>query len=76
VIKSEYLEELRDEVRTETEMAALRKAVLRLGRLRFRKAAGRKHKGQLEAITDVAHLERIHDRLLDAASWEDLLTTA
>lgn len=29
----------------------------------------------LEAITDQARLERIHDRLVEAKGWDDLLAT-
>jgi hypothetical protein len=79
VIKSEYLEELREEVRTEAraegEVEALRRAVLRQGQQRFGKAAGRKQKGQLRAVGDVAHLERILDQVRAATSWDDLLAT-
>jgi hypothetical protein len=79
LLKSPYLEELREKVRTEARAEgrteALRKMVLRLGRQRFGKAANRKQKAQLGALTDLAHLERIGDRLLTAASWDDLLAT-
>jgi hypothetical protein len=81
VIKSDYLEELREEVRAEARaegsLLRLRDTVLRQGRRRFGKAAGRKQKAQLQAITDVARLERIQDWLFDAVanSWEDLLAT-
>jgi hypothetical protein len=79
VIKSPYLEELREQVRAdaraEGRLEALREAVLRLGRQRFGKAASRKQRAQLEALTDLAHLQRIHDRLLEAGSWSDLLET-
>ena len=68
---SQSSEELREEVRAE----ALREAVLRLGRQRFGKVAGRKQKTLLNAVTDVARLERILDRILAATSWEDLLAT-
>jgi hypothetical protein len=77
VIKSDYLEELREEVRAmdraEGRAEALREAVLSLGRTRFGKAASRKQKARLTAVTDPAHLKRIHDGLLAAASWDDLL---
>jgi hypothetical protein len=87
VIKSPYLEQLREKVRAlaraegraegkaEGRAAALREAVLSLGRQRFGKAASRKQKAQLNAITDPDHLKRIHDSLLAAASWDDLLAT-
>ncbi len=74
-----YLEELREAVRAEAyaegKREALHYVVLSTGRRRFGKAASRKQKTQLHAITDLAHLERIRDRLLDADSWEDLLAT-
>ena len=75
MIKSPYLEELREQVRADGELRGLREMVLRLGERRFGKAASRKQKAQLEALTDPAHLKRIGDRLLDAASWADLLAT-
>jgi hypothetical protein len=79
VIKSDYLEELREEVRAEAReegrTEGLRRDVLRLGRHRFGKAAGRKQKSHLQAVTDVARLERILDRVLVATSWEELLST-
>jgi hypothetical protein len=74
-----YLEELREAVRAEAyaegKAEMLRYSVLSLGRQRFGKAASRKQKTQLRAVTDLAHLERIRDRLLDADSWQDLLAT-
>jgi hypothetical protein len=77
VITSPYLEELREKVRAlaraEGRAEALREAVLSLGRTRFGKAASRKQKARLNAVTDPAHLKRIHDSLLSAASWDDLL---
>ena len=79
MIKCEYLEELREAVRAEARAEGialtLRECVLSVGRRRFGKAASRKQKAQLQAVTDVARLERIRDRLFDAASWEDLLAT-
>lgn len=87
VIKSPYLEELRERVRTEAraqglaegrsegQAEALRATILELGRQRFRKAATRKQRAKLGALTDLTHLERIRDRLLTAASWTDLLAT-
>jgi hypothetical protein len=79
VIKSEYLEELREAVRTEAKAEGraeeLRAAVLDLGRQRFGKAATRKQKARVQAIADLAHLQRIRNRLLIAPSWDDLLST-
>ncbi len=79
VLKSEVLEELREEVRTEARaegrVEELRETILRLGRQRFGKAASRKQKSQLSSVVDRSQLRRISDRLLAAASWDDLLTT-
>jgi hypothetical protein len=79
VMKSEVLEELREMVRAQGEaegrVAEARTWVLRLGRQRFGKAATRKQKAQLQAITDLARLERMGDRLFQAPSWDDLLST-
>jgi len=47
-----------------------------LGRRKFGKAATKKQQGELDGITDLARLERMRDRLLDATSWSDLLATA
>jgi hypothetical protein len=48
--------------------------ILRLGRKRF----GPSNEGtvaNLNGITDLERLRRLHDRLLDAAGWQDLLDT-
>jgi hypothetical protein len=87
VIKSVYLEELREQVRAESLAAgraegraegqgeSLRDTVLELGRERFGKAPSRQQRAQLQRITDLAHLQRIRGRLLKANSWTDLLNT-
>jgi hypothetical protein len=87
VIKSPYLEELREQVRTEAhaegraegrsegQVESMRATILELGRQRFRKAASRTQRAKLNALGDLAHLERIRNRLLSAASWTDLLAT-
>ena len=48
---------------------------LRLGRQRFNKVPSRQQKTQLKGTTDLARLQRICDRLLQASSWTDLLDT-
>jgi hypothetical protein len=53
----------------------LRATIFELGRQRFRKPATRNQKAKVDALTDVAHLERIRNRLLTATSWTDLLAT-
>jgi hypothetical protein len=83
VLKSEYLEELREDVRTEAreeghveaDRARLLRTILVLGGQRFGKAASRTQKAQLEGIDDLNRLERMSDRLLQVTSWSDLLAT-
>jgi hypothetical protein len=83
VITSPYLEELREKVRAlareegraEGRAEAMREMVLSLGRGHFGKAASRKQKAQLNAVTDPAHLKRIFDNCLTVTSWDDLLAT-
>ena len=49
-----------------------RAILLRLGRKRFG-APHARTVAALEAITDLAQLEELNERLLDASSWEELL---
>ena len=61
-----------DEGRVEGRVDALQQMLLRLGRKRF----GRVSKAMqtaLQGITDVSHLERLTDRILDVSSWNELL---
>jgi hypothetical protein len=48
--------------------------ILRLARKRFGQIEEPRIT-QLIGITDLERLNRLHDRLLDATSWEDLLDT-
>jgi hypothetical protein len=85
VIKSPYLEELREKVRilaraegkaegeAKGRVEAWHEAILDLGRRRYKKVAGRKQKAQLKAINDVDRLKRMHDLILSTNSWDDLL---
>lgn len=83
VIKSPYLEELREAVRldgielgrAEGSTNAYQEMILELGQQRFSRVATKKQRAELEAITDVSRLKRIHERLLTATSWADLLAT-
>jgi hypothetical protein len=83
VVKSPYLEQLREKVRAlahaeglaEGEAEGLRRTALRQGRQRFGKAPTRKQEAQLQAITDVARLDRILDKIMTASSWKELLAT-
>jgi hypothetical protein len=65
---SPYLDEIRAE-----EVRAL---VFRMGRQKFRKAPTRKQQRALEAITDLARLEDLAERLLAVESWAELLGEA
>jgi len=83
VIKSPYLEELREQVRADAEakgevvgrLKSLRETLLELGRQKLNKLATKKQRSELEAITDLPRLERMRDRLFNATSWTDLLST-
>ena len=52
----------------------LKEDILRLGKRRF-SPADEASKSTLQAISDLDRLERLHDRILDASSWQDLLDT-
>jgi len=67
--------ESRAEGRVEGQVEVLQATILKIGRQRFPKAASRTQRAKLTALTDVARLERICDRLLTAKSWTDLLAT-
>src|SRR5262249_18436612 len=69
---SPFLDQFRAEGRIQGRLEATREAVARLGRKRFSKAPTRKQRAALDGLTDLARLERILDRVLDAASWDDL----
>jgi len=52
-----------------------RRIILRLGKNRFGRSS-RKAAQAIEAISDVAILEALTDRVLEVDSWEELLTTS
>ena len=56
------------------EAKGLRAAILLLGRKRFG-APGGSMDSALQAITDLERLQRLIDRVSDAADWQDLLAT-
>ncbi len=62
-----------DEIRAEGRAEGIRDLVYRQGRQKFGKAPTRKQQKALEAITDLARLEALAGRLLDAGSWGELL---
>ena len=64
----------REEGREEGQAEALQKTVLRLGKLRIGKPSKQTVRA-LEAITDIDRLERLTERILQAASWQELLDT-
>jgi hypothetical protein len=55
-------------------VAALHRALLRLGRKRFGEPDPATQ-GSLKAIVDLPRLERLSERLLDVATWKELLDT-
>jgi hypothetical protein len=73
--RSPLWEEIRAEGREEGREEALRETILQLSRKRFGRAATARQRAQLAAITDLARLERIRDRLLEAPTWANLLAT-
>jgi hypothetical protein len=56
------------------QLANAQSMIMRLGAKRFGKAA-ESVEARIRNNTDHTHLERIADRLLDAANWDDLLAT-
>ncbi len=62
-----------DEIRAEGRVEGIREMVYRMGRQKFGKAPLKKHQKALEAITDLAGLEALAERLLDVGSWNELL---
>jgi hypothetical protein len=63
-----------DEGRAEGQVQGVRKILFRQGHKRFG-PAGADIEQAIQAITDLEHLERLADRLLDVASWQELLNT-
>ncbi len=80
VIKSPYLEALREAVRAdgraEGRVEGMRELLLSLGRQKFGKAPTKKHLQQLDAITELDRLEALGERLLTVASWSELLAAS
>jgi hypothetical protein len=74
---SPYLDEIRAEVRAEARAEGraegVRATVLRQGRRKFGKRPTRKQQKTLDAISDPGQLEALAARLLDVASWTELL---
>ncbi len=61
-----------DEGREEGRIDEVRKLIVRLGQKRLG-APGERITATLAALTDLEHLERLHERLTDVQSWEELL---
>jgi predicted transposase YdaD len=61
-----------DEGRAEGEVKALQQTLLRQGRKKFG-SVPRAVRATVTGITDVPRLERLTDRLLDVATWQELL---
>ena len=60
--------------REEGQAEALQKTVLRQGKLHIGKP-NKQIVAAVEAITDVDRLERLTEKILQAAKWQDLLAT-
>jgi uncharacterized membrane protein len=61
------------EIVTEGEIKALRKAILRLGQIRFG-APPRAVRKAINALEDLGRLEQLMDRVVQVGGWEELLT--
>ena len=59
----------------ETEVNGLRKTLLRMGTKKFGEITSQ-HQTALNAVTDIARLERLTEKILDASSWDELLRDA
>jgi hypothetical protein len=70
---SPIFDEVRAESREEGRAEGERRLLLRLGRQKFGKAATKKQRKALAAITDLGRLEALAGRLLDVDSWAELL---
>ena len=75
-IRAEGRELGREEGREEGRVVGARAMLLRQGRRKFGKIPTRKQQRELADITDLARLEALADRLLDAASWAEMLNGA
>jgi hypothetical protein len=73
VIKSPYMEEVREAVRQEGRLEEIKATLLRQGRKKFGRGPTKKQQAELEATTDLPRLENLSERLLDVDSWADLL---
>jgi len=62
-----------DEIRAESRAEEARTLVLRQGRQKFGKSPTKKQQKALEAITNLARLETLAERLLTVDSWAELL---
>ena len=62
-----------DEIRAESRAEEARTLVLRQGRQKFGKSTTKKQQKALEAITNLARLETLAERLLTVDSWAELL---
>jgi predicted transposase YdaD len=74
---SPIFDEIRDEGREEGrqlgQIEGMRSLVLGLGRQKFGKIPTRKQQQALEAIDDLARMQTLAQRLLEADSWGTLL---
>jgi hypothetical protein len=71
--RAEGRQEGRAEGRTEGRAEGVRATVLQLGRQKFGKAPSRKQQQALQAVTEIERLQALAARVLDVASWRELL---
>jgi hypothetical protein len=73
VIKSPYMEELRQIEKAEGKLEEARAMLLRLGRKKFGRAPTRRQQAEINTTTDLIRLETLGERLLDVNTWAELL---
>jgi hypothetical protein len=69
MLRSEYMDELRIQVRAD----GARSMLLRAGRKKFGRAPTKKQQAELDAITDLERLGELAERVQDVSTWAELL---
>jgi hypothetical protein len=70
---SPFLDRIRAEARKEGRAEGMRAMLVCQGRLKFGRAPTKKQHQKLEAVTDLGQLEVLAARMLQVASWAELL---
>jgi hypothetical protein len=79
MIKSPYMEEVREAVRKEGReegrLEGIRETLLSQGRKKFGRAPSKKQQAELDGISDLTRLQTLSERLLEVSTWGELLAT-